>query len=272
MNPDSWIVKNNRISAPIIATLASVGVWYASLYTISDLIFLIPVVIFFVFHFTGLWRIKLRLLGGAIVLVAFMLIIGGIVTGVTVSAHPVLTYDMVHGTSKSNTNATVSVTPFSSQKGPYQYDIIINSSDIASLNFTTLSVNITASGNSTAYKIVTYSEMSPMKNISNSTKEFSFNVSSFPAGIYGYNVSIRNSTTVIYTTPVEGPLTASPYSIYALVVISDYLIAVLILYVIFAVGVFLARSISKSRTPPQQTPPPNQPPYSPPPLQPPSNQ
>ena len=271
MNPDSWIVKNNRISAPIIATLASVGVWYASLYTISDLIFLIPVVIFFVFHFTGLWRIKLRLLGGAIVLVAFMLIIGGIVTGVTVSAHPVLTYDMVHGTSKSNTNATVSVTPFSSQKGPYQYDIIINSSDIASLNFTTLSVNITASGNSTAYKIVTYSEMSPMKNISNSAKEFSFNVSSLPAGIYWYNVSIRNSTEIIYTTPIDGPLAASPYSLFVYFVL-DYIIPMIVLYVIFAVGVFLARSISKSRTPPQQTPPTNQPPYSPPPLQPPSNQ
>ena len=272
MNPDSWIVKNNRISAPIIATVASVGVWYASLYTISDLIFLIPVVIFFVFHFTGLWRIKLRLLGGAIVIIAFMLIAGGILTGEAVSAHQVLTYDMVHGTSKSNTNATVSVTPFASQTGPYRYDIIINSSDIASLNFSTLSVNITASGNSTPYKIITYSEMSPMKNISNYAKEFTFSVSSFPAGIYVYNVSIRNSTTVIYTTPVEGPLTASPYSIYALVVVSDYIIAVLILYVIFAVGVFLARSISKSRTPPPQTPPTNQPPYSPPPLQPPSNQ
>jgi len=266
MNPNSWIVKNNRITAPLIATLASIGVWYASLYTIPDLIFLIPVVIFFAFHFTGLWRLKLRLLGGAIVLVAFMLIVGGIVTGVTVSAHPVLTYDMVHGTNKSRTNATVSVSPFASESGPYTYDIIINSTEF--LNYSSLEVNITTSGNSTAYKIVTYSEMSLVKNLSPTAKEFTFTLSNLPSGIYLYNVSVRNSTTVIYTTPVEGPLTASPYSLYVLVVVSDYIIAILILYIIFAVGVFLARSISKSRTPPAQNPPVNEPP-SPPPLNPP---
>ncbi len=269
MNPNSWLVKNNRISAPIIATLASIAVWYASLYTISDLIFLIPVVIFFVFHFTGLWRIKMRLLGGAIVLVAFMLIVGAIVIGVTVSSQPVLTYNMVHGTTKSATNVTVSVTPFANQAGPYQYKIIINSSE--PVNYPSLIVNITISGNSTAYKIVNYSEMSHMSNLPSPEHGFAFNVSSFPPEVYLYNVSMKNSTTVIYTTPIEGPLTASPYSLYVFVLIQDYLISVLIFYVIFAVGVFLARSISKSRAPPQNptlNPPSNtsstQPPLNPP--------
>ena len=64
-----FIVKNNRVTAPIISIIASVILIYASLFISEILLFMIPVAVFIVMHYTKMYRIKTRILGSLMIFI-----------------------------------------------------------------------------------------------------------------------------------------------------------------------------------------------------------
>ena len=58
----NWLEKNNRFTGLGIAVLASAIIVVLSVYVYGEIIFLVPVVTFFSFHFTKLYKLQPRFL------------------------------------------------------------------------------------------------------------------------------------------------------------------------------------------------------------------
>ena len=235
------IIDNNRYTTPLLSILFSIlavmAAFYLPLGSYGGIVlFLPPVVTFFTMHYTGFYRLKLRLLASPLVFLVVLMI------SVVVLSHSYYTID--HPVSvqlNDGTNIYASVTPFKGTATSYNFTMYVsNSSDIS--NFTTTLQIFGPSTNIT----MTYSELGHYV-ASNGTLVVYHNVpaNNFPNGVFGYTYAINNGyANVSGNGPVRGGelvLTAA--------IMPGFVLPYFIYYeLLFLLGVFIARSISHSRS------------------------
>ena len=250
-----WVKSNNRVTAPVLAVLFSVIVALSAIYFYGELMFLVPVVTFVTFHYTGLYRLRLRLLGGTIVFIIVAFLATGLLTNAVYHAHPTYQTYFTNGTSAMG-NVTATVTPYSGQSPSYVYHIYITPN--GSLDFNTVELNIHQLGGVTIN--VQYAQMQNTTFPLNNTVELTYTLTNPGAGIYSYNLTAQKNGT-IYTPEISGPLNTPFFSVYVYILPTYAIYYLIIFELIFVVGVFIARSFSSSRRYSQQPPhPPKGPP------------
>lgn len=232
------MIQNNRISAPLLALALSILVTFASIYIIGELMFLVPVVTFFAFHYTKLYKIKIRLLGGTIVFLIVAILSTGILTHTLYNSQP--TY---HAVFNDGTTANTSVSPYSGSSSQYTYTMLIVPNGTFDYNSLELNIN-DPSGNVAAIK---YSNMTHQNFTGNNTELLTYTFSGITSsGIYTYNLTAQKNGT-ISTVAISGPLNTSELNVFSQLV-TTYLIYDMFLYeIIFIVGIFIGRSIGNSR-------------------------
>lgn len=236
-----WIIDNNRVTAPVISIVLSLLVLLIAFYVPLGsyggiIIFLPPVVTFFTMHYTHLYRLKLRLLASPLVFLVVLLI------GVVIISHSFYTVDHpVSAQLKDGTNVYATVTPFRSPAASYNFTMYVSNSPDPS-NFTT-SLQVVGPATNITY---TYSELSHY-TAANGTMVIYYNIpsSSFRSGVFAYNFAINNGyANVSGNGPVIG---GEAVLIYAL--LPGFVVTYFAYYeLIFLLGVFIARSISHSRS------------------------
>ncbi len=248
----NWLIQNNRITAPLLALFLSVLVTLGSIYIIGELMFLVPVVTFFAFHYTQLYRIRLRLLGGSIVFLIVAIISTGLLTHAIYNSQP--TY---HAVFSDGTTANTSVSPYSGSSSQYTYSILIVPNGTFDYNSLELNIN----GPSGNVATIHYSSMTSHTFAGNNSQLLTYTFSGISSdGIYTYNLTAQKNGT-ISTVPISGPLNTSELGVFSQLVVT-YVIYDMFLYeIIFIAGIFIGRSIGNSRRyREQRLPPENGPP------------
>ncbi len=246
-----WIYDHNKVMAPVLAVIFSVLASLLAIYTVSVLIFiLVPAVTFFTFHYTKLYKMKLRLLGSLIVFIVVMLITVGMLTSIVYYSQP--TYKTQFLNSNGNeTGSTIlaSVTPYSgtSQSFTFNFYIVPNGTfDYNSLNLNIKEVN----GQLTT---VHYSQMHAQTFTGNLTERLTY-TTSLPAGLYSYNLT-TNTNGTLSTPSISGPLNSSFLVVYEYLLPTYAVFYTIIFELVFLIGIFVGRSVSNSRRYSQQRPP-----------------
>lgn len=232
-----WIIKNNRVSAPVLAILFSTLDVLAAVYFFGELMFLVPVITFFTFHYTKLYRFKLRLLAGAIVFIVIAFVATGVLTSAVYNAHPTYTTQFTDG---STVNATVS--PYSGTSQSYTYTIYVTPN--GTFDFNSLTLNIHGNGGFT--KIVSYSEMTNQTFAGNDTHKLTYLDTSLASGVFSYNLTAQKNGT-IYTPEISGPLNTSEFVVYTYLLPTYAIYYLIVFELVYVAGLFIARSIAGSR-------------------------
>lgn len=243
-NYKDWIIENRGFTGPLFAILSSMVVVLASIYVFGELMFLVPVVTFFSFHYTKLHRFKLRFLAGTIVFIIVAFLAVGLLSHAIYTSQPVYKTQFSDGT-----NVTASVSPYSGSSQQYTYTMYITPN--GTFDYNTLNLNIHGAGGYS--KTVLYSEMTNHTFAGNNTEELTYTFNAPNSNIYSYNLSVQKNGT-IFTPEISGPLHASEFTVYTYI-LPTYAVYYLLIYeLVFIVGLFIARSISNSRR--YNTPPP----------------
>lgn len=235
-----WIIKNNKTTAPVISLLVSILLIYIDVYLVGIAIFLVPVAIFFTFHYTKLYKLKLRFYGGSIVVIIVALLF------TAVSLNAIYNSDYTYQNQFTDGSLVdAKVTPFSGSSSQYTYSIFIVPN--GTLNYSTLQLNIY--GEHGYSKVVNYSSMSVVQSFSgNNTERLSYVLTGIASdSVYSYNLSfIKNGTVVTTKYQFAGPLNTSVLNIF----IQEWLNIVywfFVLEIIYVAGLFIGRSMGKSR-------------------------
>lgn len=248
-----WIIRNNRITAPVIGLLLSLLVVMGAVYIYGELMFLVPVVIFFSFHYTKLYKLLLRFLGGTIVVIIVAFIATGFLTHAVYTSN--LTYDAIFS---DGSHVYASVTPYSGSASQYTYSLYVVPN--GTFNYSSLDLNIHGEN---GYSVtVPYSNLTVEQTYAgNNSEKLTYVFSGISAeGVYSYNLTAQKNGT-IYTPEISGPLNTSEFVVYK-DLIPSYVVYYIIIYeLIYVVGLFVARSIGNSRKyrgppvkPPEQGP------------------
>ncbi len=238
-----FIVKNNRVSAPVISVLASVVLIYASLFISEIFLFMVPVAVFLVMHYTKMYRIKSRIFGSLMIFIIVAILAAAIFSDNVYSYKQL----PISSTSSFGTISTY-VTPFSGVNENYNFTMVVNATSPVNIGQFTPTINIT---NGASNVVIHPSEIS---HLNKSSKEYIFYYVSnnLSAGIYTYNFSLNNT---LYISDGQGPINTYETT-YFEANVPGYVISDLIIFeLVFLIGVFLARSISNSRRhdPPKNT-------------------
>lgn len=239
-----WIYDHNRLMAPVLAIIFSTLLALFSIFTISYLIFLVPVVTFFTFHYTKLYRLKLRLLAGVIVFIVVALISVGILTSVVYASQPTYSTQFLNENG-NETGSTIlaSVTPYSGSSATYTYHFYIVPN--GTFDYNSLNLNIAKSGG--GITTVNYSQMTIKNFTGNNTEDLTYVLDNPGPGLYSYNLTVSSSNGVLHTPSASGPFSASVFVVYLNLVPFYGFIYIAIYGLVFLAGVFMARSISNSR-------------------------
>ncbi len=230
-----FIVKNNRVTAPIISIIASVILIYASLFISEILLFMVPVAVFIVMHYTKMYRIKTRILGSLMIFIIVAILAAAIFSD------NVYSYQQLPISSTSSFGTiTTYVTPFSGVNKDYNFTMVVNASSPVNIGEFDPTINITNG----ATNLVIHASQINHINKSASDYVFYYNSDNLSAGIYTYNFSLNSS---LYISNGQGPINTYETT-YFEDNIPSYVISDLVIFeLIFLIGVFLARSISNSR-------------------------
>jgi hypothetical protein len=229
-----FIVKNNRVTAPIISIIASVILIYASLFISSILFFMVPVAVFIVMHYTKMYRIKTRILGSLMIFIIVAILAAAIFSD----------YGYSHQQPPSSTSSfgtiTTYVTPFSGVNRDYNFTMVVNASSPLNIGEFDPTINIT---NGVTHLVI---HQSQINHINKSTRDYVFyyNSDNLSAGIYAYNFSLNSS---LYISNVLGPINTYETTYFEDSILGYVISDLIIFELIFLIGVFLARSISNSR-------------------------
>lgn len=236
-NYKSWIVENKRLTGPLFAILSSMVVVLLSVYVFGELMFLVPVVTFFSFHYTKLYRFKLRILAGTMVFIIVAFLATGLLTHAIYTSQPVYKTNFTDGS-----NVTASVSPYSGSSQQYTYTILVTPN--GTFDFNSLDLNIHGAGGYS--KVVTYSEMTNQTFTGNTTQKLTYTFDAPNSNVYSYNLTAQKNGTIA-TPEISGPLHSSELTVYTYL-LPTYAIYYLLIYeLIFIVGLFIARSISNSK-------------------------
>ncbi len=230
-----WLEKNNRITGLALAILASALVVILSIYVYGEIVFLVPVVTFFSFHYVKLYKLKPRFLGSVVVFIIAAMVSSGFAAHIDYSSHP--TYESAF---PDGSIVLGNVTPYASTSGTFTYNITIIENTSAAANLSVISLHISSSGYSNTVNL----HGTPI----NSTYiTYTYSTSSLPVGLYSYNLSYTEPNgTVVYSGPLGGPVHDTVFVLFESF-LPTYILTYLIYFeLIFAVGVFIGRSIGNS--------------------------
>ncbi|MEM0157963.1 MAG: hypothetical protein QW812_00430 [Thermoplasmataceae archaeon] len=237
-----FLIKNNLVAAPVISIAIGVVILYASLYVYSLLIYLVPVETFFVYHYLRQYKLLKRVLGGAIVFIAFGIIASAAFASILYSASP--TYALETST---GLDITASVTPYSnSAPGQvFHYSLYVHpaNSTVAIPDYNTSELNIKGPGS------FLYTVKAPELSIltfSNGSAKITADISNLTQGIYSYNYSVQQNGSVAYSTQIGGPIYTTEIALFGALIPSYTPYYAVLFEIIFVVGVLIGRSIGNS--------------------------
>ena len=233
----SSIVKYNRITAPVLAVAFSTLALFAAIYVYEAFLFTIPVIVFFSFHYTKLYRLRTRIIGGLVIFIIVAMISAGISTSVIYTTDPVVTD---HYTDLS---VQTQVTPYAGNYSSYNFTMKVMDGVHLNPAFVTLAINTTA-----FQKNVTSDQMNYFIN-SSGDQVFYYVYTNPPADIYSYNFTFENQTGATLFTGFgtgSGPDTLSISSTFKELFIVTVINDVIIFEIILVAGIFIARSFSNS--------------------------
>lgn len=245
----SWIIQNNRLTAPLLAILFSALVVLLAINLFGELMFLVPVVTFFTFHYTKFYRFKLRLLASVIVFLVVAFLATGLLTSALYNAHPTYKTEFYLGTNETGTNVTASVSPYSGSSQYYSFQIYVTPN--GTFDFNTLYLNVHSSEGSSVS--VPFSQLHKTNFSNNNTMELTYQLSNIKSGIYTYNLTAQHNGSTIYTPEISGPINTSQFIVYTYLLPTYAIYYVIIFELIFVAGLFIGRSFSNVR---RSTPPP----------------
>ncbi len=228
MNIREFLKKYNRIFVPIIAILYALLIFTVSIYYayLFILIFTIPVVMFLLMHFLGMYKFKPRLFGGIVILLVVLLIAGGM--------YSTYFYDLSGKESKdiNGTSITVDISPFSGVDKNYNFTVTTDYT--GSLNSSYLYIY----SGGTYSQNISYSKLNHTKHDGITTMYYD---TKLPSGLYDTNYTIPGNITISTVGPVNvGRLTF--YEVYVFALADEYIASIGILYVI---GIVVAYFINK---------------------------
>ncbi|WMT51469.1 MAG: hypothetical protein RE471_00975 [Ferroplasma sp.] len=223
-----FLTRHNRLFIPLIAILYalmvfSVSIYYAYLFL---LIFTIPVVMFLLMHFLGMYKFKPRLFGGIVILLVVLIIAGGM--------YSTYFYDLNGKESKdiNGTSLNIDISPFSGVDKNYNFTVTTNYTGSLNGSYLYIYSGGTYSQNIT-YSKLNHTEKNGITTIYYDTK--------LPSGLYDTNYTIAGNITITTAGPVNvGRLTFYEFYVFALA--DEYIASIGVLYVI---GIALAYFMSK---------------------------
>ncbi|MEM0156496.1 MAG: hypothetical protein QXN26_00325 [Thermoplasmataceae archaeon] len=234
----NWLEKNNRFTGLGLAILTSAIIVVLSVYVYGEIIFLVPVVTFFSFHFTKLYKLKPRFLGSIVVFIIAAMLSSAIVASIEYSSHPTFETTFPNGI-----QVLGNVTPYGSVANDFHYAITITQNSSTNVSLSSVVLNIATSGYSAQHTL----NATVTSSAGITTYRYYYNTSDLPQGIFKYNVSYTDPNgTVVYSGPMGGPVHDPEIYLFEGFV-PTYLLTYLIYFeLIFAVGVFIGRSIGNS--------------------------
>lgn len=234
-----WVIRNNKSTAPLISFLLSALLVYIDVYYMGLAIYLVPLAIFLTFHYTKLYRLKMRAFGGSIVIVIIAVLF------TAVSVHAIYNSNFSYPSEFSDGSGISSkVTPFSGSAPEYTYSFLITPN--GSFNYSTLQLNIY--GQYGYSKTIPYSSMSVQNFSGNNTELITYVFTGITAsGAYSYNLTAQKNGTTITTPQFPGPLNTSELYIIYLELLSNATYWIIVLELIFIAGLFIARSLGNAR-------------------------
>lgn len=238
-----WIYDHNKIMAPVLAVIFSTLVSFVAIYTVSQLIYvLVPAVTFFTFHYTKLYRLRLRLLASFIVFIVVVFVLVALLTNIVYESQPTYKTQFLNANG-NGTGSTVlaSVTPYSGSSPTYTFQFYIVPN--GSLDYNSLSLNILSLGGKAT--VVPYTHLDITNFSGNNTEKLVY-TTSLGTGIYSYNLTAQNNGT-IHTPSISGPINTSFFVVYTYLVPTYAVLYTVIFELVFFAGVFIARSMSNSR-------------------------
>ncbi|WP_287954575.1 hypothetical protein [Acidiplasma sp.] len=122
MRSQEFLKKHGKILVPVISTVISILIFVMALYVPEAiiLVFAIPVIIFILMHYSGIYRFKPRFFGGLIVLIIMLLVVAGIYSTDFYHSSGVTT------TSENQTYMETIISPFTQTSGYYNITVKTN--------------------------------------------------------------------------------------------------------------------------------------------------
>jgi hypothetical protein len=218
MQARKFLTDHNRIFIPLISILYSlmvfgVSIVYAYLFL---LIFSIPVLIFLLMHYLGMYKFKPRLFGGIVILLIVLIIAAGM--------YSTYFYDLngEHRQDIKGTSIETHISPFSGVDK--NYNITVTTNYTRSLNSSYLHIYSGGGYN----KTVTYSHLHHTKTNGITTMYYD---TKLPSGLYDVNYTVSKNLTITSAGPVNvGRFTFYEFYVFALA--DEYIASIGILYVI----------------------------------------
>lgn len=240
------MIRYNRILAPIVAVLLGALLLYAALF-ISDLEFLVPVEVFFVFHFFRIYRIKTRIIASLLVFLVIAIIGSAMYTQITYSYSGAAPVDHL----SNGTNVSTTITPYHGPSPSYNLTYFV----YGNTTLTDYWINVTSETGSASPIHLTENDIKVIHNANGTLNLYVVLNNITSSGLYEYILYLSNST---YFVPNLGPIVASWSDLFAYEMISYIPGFIIIFELIFLVGVFIGRSLSRRAPPVNRGPPSSQ--------------
>ena len=244
--------------APLISIVIAVLIVYLSFYISEIIVFIIPVETFFVFHYLRIYKITTRLIAGVFIFIVAALAFSAIYANDAYHSTPTYSETIT----PYNLTYVSNVTPFS-HTGPGQTFLFTvrvydqNATYVPEYNTSVANV-LGPNGYLDTIKFDSMTETL----YANHSAQFTFKLSGLKSGVYDYNYSVEMNGSMVYMFSgnyFSGPINTGVPQLFV-DVIPTYVISYLVYFeLIFAVGVFIGRSIGNSRRmsqPPQNKNPP----------------
>ncbi|AAT43152.1 hypothetical protein [Picrophilus oshimae] len=227
---NQYIKKNRGLFSIIFSVLLGAGVFTLSIYVpyAVYLVILLPVFIFLIMHFLGLYKLRQRLLAGAIIIILITMIFGGIYTNYIYT---------LGGTEKANINGTeveTIIVPYSGYTG--LHNITALTSYNGSLNNSYLEI---ISETSNCRFNITYNSSNAISIDGMRGMYYTVNL---PRGLYYVVYKVNKN----YYIDSVGPVNTSESSLYTYATYAILIKYLLIVIVLYLIGVFFASYIQRS--------------------------
>ncbi|MEM0155733.1 MAG: hypothetical protein QW597_03920 [Thermoplasmataceae archaeon] len=234
-----FVIKNNRVMAPVISILVSVVLVFGSLFVSSILVLFVPIATFIVMHYSKLYRIwPTRILGSLVIFLVVSVSAGAIFANATFG----LSQAPVADTTSIGTITTY-VTPFAGVSPSHNFTMVYDTSSSVDVNLLNPMINITDGSTRT---VILKNQINVYSSMAGSTHEYMFSYidTSLTQGIYTYNFSLNNT---LYISNGQGPLYTNQFR-YFEAITPEYVISYMVIFeIVFLIGVFLGRSIANSK-------------------------
>ncbi len=227
---NNYIKKNKGLFSIIFSVLLGAAVFTLSIYVpyAVYLVILLPLFIFLIMHFLGLYKLKQRLIAGAIIIILITMIFGGIYTNYIYT---------LGGTEKANINGTEMETIIVPYAG---YSNIHNITALTSYNGSLNNSYLEIISETSSYKLnITYNASNA---ISINGMRGMYYTGNLPTGLYYIVYKVNKD----YYIDSVGPVNTHESSLYTYITYAILIKYLLIVIVLYLIGMFFASYIQRS--------------------------